>query len=210
MSPIIVDKEQKKLHILGSALNVFLRKGFNDTKIQDIADEAGIGKGTIYEYFNGKEGIGVELYRWLCDVSNRYALESIAEKDDPIEQVRKYIQSTLELYERFSEYSPFYYAIYSMSSERENPLQEKAPLSEAFLIDVKSLSEIIADGVEQGLIRKLDGEDLALVILSMLEGFAIYRDLAPKSYTPERMSSLITGFLIEGVGTEKGKRRWGE
>jgi AcrR family transcriptional regulator len=210
MSPIIVDKEQKKLHIMGSALNVFLRKGFKETKIQDIADEAGIGKGTVYEYFNGKEGIGVELYRWLCDISNRYALESIEEKDDTIERVRKYIRSTLELYEQFSEYGPFYYAIYSISSDRENSLKVKAPLSEAFLIDVKSLSEIIEEGVEQGLIRKIDDEDLALIILSTLEGFAIYRDLAPKSYTPEQASSMITGFLIQGVGTEKGKRRWEE
>lgn len=208
MSPIIVDKEQKKLHILGSALNVFLRKGFKETKIQDIADEAGIGKGTVYEYFNGKEGIGIELYRWLCDITNRYALASIEEKDDPIERVRKYIRSTLELYERFSEYGPFYYAIYSMSSDRENPLQEKATLSEAFLIDIKSLSEIMEDGIEQGLIRKLDGEDLALVILSTLEGFAIFRDLTPKCYTPEQASYLITDFLIQGVGTEKGKRGW--
>jgi len=57
MNAIIVDKKEKQRHIIQSALRVFSRKGFNRTTISDIAEEAGIGKGTIYEYFDSKEAV---------------------------------------------------------------------------------------------------------------------------------------------------------
>ena len=47
-------KEREK-SILEAARQVFGDHGFYQTKIQDIADTAGIGKGTVYEYFSSKE-----------------------------------------------------------------------------------------------------------------------------------------------------------
>ncbi|RMF59539.1 MAG: TetR/AcrR family transcriptional regulator, partial [Calditrichaeota bacterium] len=49
MSPKVVDKTAKRQEILDAALRVFARKGFKNTKMIDIAEEARIGKGTIYE-----------------------------------------------------------------------------------------------------------------------------------------------------------------
>ena len=47
-------KSKKESKILDSAFKLFLEKGINSTSIQDIADEAGIGKGTFYLYFKDK------------------------------------------------------------------------------------------------------------------------------------------------------------
>ena len=57
MSPKIIDKEAKKAEILQAAMQVFSRKGVAKTRMADIAVAAGIGKGTIYEYFRSKEEI---------------------------------------------------------------------------------------------------------------------------------------------------------
>lgn len=43
--------------ILQSSIGMFVEKGFGKTKIADIAKEAGIGKGTVYEYFDSKDDI---------------------------------------------------------------------------------------------------------------------------------------------------------
>ena len=63
MAPIIVDKELKKQDILVAALKVFARQGIAKTKMIDIAIEAGIGKGTIYEYFRSKEEVIRESFQ---------------------------------------------------------------------------------------------------------------------------------------------------
>ncbi len=57
MSAIIVDKKEKQKQIVQAAIRVFSRKGFARTTISDIAEEAGIGKGTVYEYFESKEAV---------------------------------------------------------------------------------------------------------------------------------------------------------
>ena len=51
---------------LDTALDLFVQKGYLDTKIIDIFNAAGIGKGTVYEYFSSKEELFTELCRLTC------------------------------------------------------------------------------------------------------------------------------------------------
>ncbi|HHZ02882.1 MAG TPA: TetR/AcrR family transcriptional regulator [Tissierellia bacterium] len=48
---------QKRKDILKSARTLFKDKGFHNTKMEDIAIAAGVGKGTLYEYFENKQDI---------------------------------------------------------------------------------------------------------------------------------------------------------
>ena len=59
--PRVVDKEAKKMDILHAAMHVFAKKGVVKTKMIDIATIAGVGKGTIYEYFRSKEDLMVGI-----------------------------------------------------------------------------------------------------------------------------------------------------
>ncbi len=53
----------KKESILQAAFHLFASKGFHKTKMIDIAEAAGIGKGTIYEYFSGKDTLYIEFIK---------------------------------------------------------------------------------------------------------------------------------------------------
>jgi len=53
----------KRKQILAGARRVFMRMGFDAASINDITREAGVSKGTIYVYFNGKE----DLFEALCE-----------------------------------------------------------------------------------------------------------------------------------------------
>lgn len=59
--PKIINKALKRRKIAQSACSLLIEKGFNDVSISEIAKEAKIGKGTIYEYFKNKEDIVIEL-----------------------------------------------------------------------------------------------------------------------------------------------------
>ena len=48
-------KHDKAQAIVRAAVNLFGRKGYSLTSIEQISDEAGIGKSTVYEYFATKE-----------------------------------------------------------------------------------------------------------------------------------------------------------
>jgi len=52
---------KKKKEILDRGLDLILRKGYYGTGIQEIADAAGIPKGSFYNYFKSKERFAIEL-----------------------------------------------------------------------------------------------------------------------------------------------------
>ena len=55
------NKSQKESKLLNSAFDLFTKKGVKDTSIQEIADNAGVGKGTFYLYFKDKYDIQEQL-----------------------------------------------------------------------------------------------------------------------------------------------------
>lgn len=56
-------KEARPSEILEAALAVFAEKGFSASRMEDIAKRAGVTKGTIYLYFQGKEDVFRSLVR---------------------------------------------------------------------------------------------------------------------------------------------------
>src|SRR5688500_16252429 len=56
-------KDARPQEILNAALRVFAKKGFAAARIDDIAAEAGIAKGTVYLYFDSKEAMFKGLLR---------------------------------------------------------------------------------------------------------------------------------------------------
>lgn len=56
-------KNKKRELILDMACELFRDKGFQGTKIIDISKAAGIGKSTVYDYFDSKEEIICELFK---------------------------------------------------------------------------------------------------------------------------------------------------
>jgi AcrR family transcriptional regulator len=62
-------KKKTKRAILDSAISLFNEKGYDNTSIEQISQKAGVGKGTIYSYFNSKKSI----IKGFCE----YELEKI-------------------------------------------------------------------------------------------------------------------------------------
>lgn len=76
---IIVDKVQKRKDIALSCKELFIKKGINNVTISEVAKTAGIGKGTVYEYFKNKEDIVFEIVETLLgqhDIKTRELIDS--------------------------------------------------------------------------------------------------------------------------------------
>lgn len=58
-----LQKEARRIAIIDAALEEFTAQGFTATKLDDVAERAGIGKGTIYLYFDSKETLFEEVVR---------------------------------------------------------------------------------------------------------------------------------------------------
>src|SRR5690242_11836647 len=50
-------KEETRLNIIDYAVDLFKKKGFHKTSMEEIAEKADVAKGTLYNYFEDKESI---------------------------------------------------------------------------------------------------------------------------------------------------------
>ncbi len=85
---IIVDKEQKRRDIALSAKEIVLEKGIQNLTISAIAKEAGIGKGTFYEYFKSKEELLFELVEILMLAHNKRIEAQLEEAENTAEKIK--------------------------------------------------------------------------------------------------------------------------
>lgn len=65
--PRALDYEDRKLDILRAAAVMFAKKGYNETLLDDIAEQCGIGKSSLYHYHRSKHAILHGLIKWKIE-----------------------------------------------------------------------------------------------------------------------------------------------
>ncbi len=73
------NKRTKRKSILEAAFRLFSRNGYNQTSIEELAREAGIGKGTVYSYFQTKR----DIVRAFCEDELEFTREELAVNTNP-------------------------------------------------------------------------------------------------------------------------------
>ena len=64
-------KEQRRIHILYKGLELFVKRGYKNTKITDIADELNISVGLLFHYYKSKEELYYELVKLGVEGTNK-------------------------------------------------------------------------------------------------------------------------------------------
>lgn len=107
---IIVNKEEKRRNIALSCKSLLLEHGINKLTIAQIAKTAGIGKGTVYEYFQNKEDIVFEIITLFIAEHEEEFYQKIIQADSTKEKIYHFLnllyaneetQKQLSLYREF-------------------------------------------------------------------------------------------------------------
>src|SRR5216684_2283702 len=82
------DKHQQ---IIEAAVRVFARNGYYNSRVSDVAREAGVASGTIYLYFKTKDDILVTLFREKMAAWVSFVREEIKGEGDPVAKIRRLV-----------------------------------------------------------------------------------------------------------------------
>ena len=97
---------KKSQQILASAVALFIEKGYQNTKIIDIAEAAGVGKGTVYEYFSGKEELLLMVLENVVSKDFEKIDTLVLEKDSCYEQLLNYLRAHMSLMQKYGSNLP--------------------------------------------------------------------------------------------------------
>ena len=143
---IIVDKIQKRKDIALACKELFIKNGIKNLTISEVAKTAGIGKGTIYEYFKNKEEIVFEIVNTLLQEHNIDKKLRIDSKENTKEKIIEffgvfYREEDIELRELYKEF---------ISISLANPMQEMIAFqSQCSNTYFKWFEEIIQAGIDK-------------------------------------------------------------
>ncbi|MFJ7887176.1 TetR/AcrR family transcriptional regulator [Lysinibacillus xylanilyticus] len=108
MNSILTNDEKKKRKrstILDAAIKLYSENGFAETKVAEIAKEAGVSFGTVFTYFNSKEELYEaailepleEIKPYFIEIEERF-------KGEPLEIIKEMIDCHVQLFATRSEY----------------------------------------------------------------------------------------------------------
>lgn len=195
----ITDKRRKQ--ILEAALHVFSRYGFDRATIPDIAREAGIAVGTIYNYYEGKRGL-------LVAITNKYVIEPFTElvrrgnTEGDTAFITAIMQNRLNFgLDNVNKFLPIF-------NEVQKDEELRRTYNENVLRPVMNMMEkFVTSRMREGAFREIDPHILTRAIGGMVIGFMIlYRIEGDKSpihnMDRQKMAGEMTGIVFRGIQKE--------
>ena len=185
----------KKEQIMEAALAVFSQKGFHLTKIEEIAQQAGVGKGTVYEYFSSKETLFKEIIKEANFIFERFVQGELGQAQTTRQKLEKLMRQSVLLGQRF------------------HPLAKVAMLESVFLDSpfytwlmekhtqrIHFLCDLIGEGIRKGELRPINRQSFAHLFyggLAGIVGFCQEDDFAADKL--ETMIAEMLDYYFQGI-----------
>ena len=173
-------KEQRRALILESALDLFIRKGYGETKIADIAMAANMSMGLLFHYFDSKENLYEELIRIGC-ASLR--LDFSSSEASPLSAFKSYAEDIFDMIAASPSAAKMFVLMESAQHLDILTPELRKMLSEADKL-IKDSVPLIVLGQELGEIRAGDPEALAVAFWCSIQGIAQHSALYPRAHLP--------------------------
>ena len=90
----------KRRRIIDAAVHVFSERGFFNSRVNDVADAAGVAGGTIYLYFKNKDDLLISVFEDRMDTILAVLKTELNKEKTPSGKLRRFIELHLELVQR--------------------------------------------------------------------------------------------------------------
>jgi TetR/AcrR family transcriptional regulator of autoinduction and epiphytic fitness len=181
--------EFRRAAIVSAARSVFARRGFAGGIIDEIAQEAGIAKGTVYLYFRSK----TEIYKAVLDHDMKALKQSTLERIDSAGNLRDKIAAFALVRLENAEAQKEFFRI--MDSEQENLTMTRSQYRNWLREPVLRLAAAIDDAARRGEIRSVPAEKVAWSIADMTRGAIQRRLMGHSDGSLSAESEFVSGFV---------------
>ena len=200
-------KQGKDRHqeILDAAARVITERGLAETRISDIADQAGVSPGLILYYFESKDRLLAEALTFANDQFYLRTSREVRRIPSAKDQLRRLIDLSvpgyLPEYGRLDEWA-LWIEVWVRALRDPDMAKDREALDQRWR---SQLAEIIRGGQAAGEFSSSeDPDELALRIAAIIDGLAIQVIMDDSEVTTERMhrtcmevSSQVLGFSLE-------------
>ena len=183
--------------LLETATELFAEKGYAGASVREIVEKAGVSKPVLYYYFKSKEGLFYAILEWAADVQQKILNEIFEAKGTVLE---RFIFLYRRVYEGIRQYQSLYIMIHGLIYGPPQGVPEyDFAMYQRHMLD--AVKRIYAEGVLRDEISNVDAEEVAFLVLGLMD-FSLNMDMVlpelADSQRPERLLRLAFQGLSKG------------
>lgn len=184
----------KRERILEAAQSVFARKGYYQAKIEEIADLAEVGKGTVYEYFASKQELYKEMFKMILGQYRAY----VTMEDTAGITVKEWINHLLEMHLKYMlenrQHMPTNFG--DMGGMDEEILSWMYDMRKE---SINRLTAVFQEGIDRGELKDIDPELGANLLTGMMRGITVPLLMEDTYDDPAQVATVVTDILFHGM-----------
>ena len=173
--------------ILTTATDLFAEKGYSNTSVREIVAKAGVSKPVLYYYFQSKEGLFYAILEWATDVQKNLLEEIFAASGTVLDRF-------IYLYDRANKGIKEYHSLYKMIHSLIYGPPQGAPEYDfpKFQRDMfDAVKKIYVDGLASGEVKQADADEVAFLVLSLIDFSLNLNMVLPELADPQRPERLL-------------------
>ncbi|BBB33365.1 TetR/AcrR family transcriptional regulator, fatty acid metabolism regulator protein [Thermotomaculum hydrothermale] len=187
-------KEEKKRKIIDAAIKIFARNGYFNSRVSEIAKEAGVADGTIYIYFSSKEELLSAIFDEALQVFVEESKKLLEDIHDPIEKLKKIVFLHLKHLGANRDLA----MVFQIEFRHNIVFMER--LSKTRLADYfKIIEGVILEGQEKGLFKELNPRFCAKILFGIIDEMVTSWLIANKNYKLEKDADILVNTFVYGI-----------
>lgn len=190
---------QTRDRLLLAALTCFSRKGYHQTTTDEIVAESGLGKGTLYRYFENKQDLFISMVGWAMDMFDREAVASLRDDMSAADKIRAMVQTFLTESEQLV---PFFKVTLDFWAQTLDSSRLQQTFWKYLQRYGHELEEIINAGIAAGEFRPVNAWHVALSIVGLLDALGLYKTLLSDEIEMHGTVTTAVDAILAGISVE--------
>ena len=185
--------------LLETASHLFAEKGYASTSVREIVAQAGVSKPVLYYYFQSKEGLYYAILNWGAKVQQKI-IDEVFEASGTVQD--RIIFLYRRIYEEIKEYQGLYAMIHGLlyGPPQGAPEYDFPNFHRQMFEAVK---RICFEGLSSGEFKKADVDEVAFLVLSLIDFSLNLEKIQPELTDPQRPERLLR---LAFQGLSRGKK----
>jgi AcrR family transcriptional regulator len=193
----------RKEDIMRAAANLFSKKSYHDVTMDQIAEQVGVAKGTIYLYFESKENLYLGILEHTHETIESILVKEI-EKNAPAPQKLKKVLTLI-----FQFYFENMDVLRILTRDETRLIKEHYEFTERWRYRrLKLYRKILEKGIKEGSFRPANTELMALIIFGLVGSVMFFypTDKSAGEIAEEVFSMISEGIMASHEESTLGKR----
>ncbi len=201
-----VVQEFRVQSIQDAAMRVIARKGMSAATMQEIAEEAGVAKGTIYLYFRDRDELVEKTFETAITQLIARVDKARDAQPDLESKIRAIIKAKFEFFRENREFFRLYMSLRLPEGDAQQQRRHKRTCEPQYRGSVERFARLLGEAMDRNEIRRFDPQRLALFIVEGSNAIVVERVMEETSPPEEDDVEFLTEVIMGGIRPQSPSR----